>query len=595
MSRFGRGTDRAVEWASPHERARARAAQRLDWELDEAESAWLDAHLAECAPCRTTADEYDEIRDRLRAMRAFAPEPPRDLWARTSAAIEREADRSRGRRLVPAGRFPLGALSGVLVVAVVIGATLLSNLPLQAPVAPTDERPLTAETTVPTLRPASTPIIVGAGDVQYVRRDRNGEYGFNVTRVDEVCPDDAETGCPLVEGERETALTFEAEPKSIISSPDQGQAIIVTGTDGTSTSDVYVMALPAEESSSGPTATEPPAETPAPSPTLTGAVPSEVLGSAEPTDPAATPDPSVEPTEDPASPPPSDEPGPSLLATATATATAAGTPAPVAIARDLIVTGETAAYSEDGSWFAFSARPADETQGTDIYVWHVGDESARPVTTDHRSVFASWIDDRLVGSRPDTDLDEGDEAEPRSFLLDPDTGDETALTDAGWRPIVAPSGEYAVTWNGTVVGRNGGRQVGLGTGQLELAAWDGANGPVDPTDATLITPDGSASFDARWDETSSAFAVWVRDASSPQLGRLSLYFVDPESGRLDQPRNAPRDVPALPGFSIGEGRLAWATPPGQGGEGSRVLIVAWTDDGVGRIESAPGDEVLVIR
>ena len=62
-----------------------------------------------------------------------------------------------------------------------------------------------------------------------------------------------------------------------------------------------------------------------------------------------------------------------------------------------------------------------------------------------------------------------------------------------------------------------------------------------------------------------------------------------------QPDNAPREEPALPGFSIGDGRLAWATPSGQGGEGSRVQIVAWTDEGVGTAETAPGDQVVVIR
>ena len=44
----------------------------------------------------------------------------------------------------------------------------------------------------------------------------------------------------------------------------------------------------------------------------------------------------------------------------------------------------------------------------------------------------------------------------------------------------------------------------------------------------------------------------------------------------------------MPGFSIGNGRLAWATPHGQGAEGSRVQIVAWSDDGVGAAESGPG-------
>ena len=40
-------------------------------------------------------------------------------------------------------------------------------------------------------------------------------------------------------------------------------------------------------------------------------------------------------------------------------------------------------------------------------------------------------------------------------------------------------------------------------------------------------------------------------------------------------RAAPGRRRPCPGFSIGNGRLAWATPPGQDGEGSRVQIVAW--------------------
>jgi hypothetical protein len=89
--------------------------------------------------------------------------------------------------------------------------------------------------------------------------------------------------------------------------------------------------------------------------------------------------------------------------------------------------------------------------------------------------------------------------------------------------------------------------------------------------------------------------VWVEDRADPSFGRLSLYFVNPETGELVQPESAPRDEPALPGFSIGDGRLAWATPAGQGGEGSRVLIVAWTEDGVGTIETAPGERAVVVR
>ena len=102
-------------------------------------------------------------------------------------------------------------------------------------------------------------------------------------------------------------------------------------------------------------------------------------------------------------------------------------------------------------------------------------------------------------------------------------------------------------------------------------------------------------FDVRWDETGTWLAIWLADATDPAIGRLSLVHLDPTSGSLERPHGAPQDVTALPGFSIENGRLAWATPPGQGGEGSRVQIVAWTDKAVGAVESGPVQDVVVVH
>jgi hypothetical protein len=213
------------------------------------------------------------------------------------------------------------------------------------------------------------------------------------------------------------------------------------------------------------------------------------------------------------------------------------------------------------------------------------------VTNDHRSVFASWDGDRVVGSRPSGD---GPEVEADTFLLDPETGDETALGGHGWRPVVAPEGNRALVFDGSVATTNGGNDIGPAEGTLELREWDADSGTASGDGIAVLDVAGAA-FDVRWDETGTAFAVWVQDPADPSFGRLSLYFVNPDTGELDQPENAPREEPALPGFSIEKGRLAWATPSGQGGEGSRVQIVAWTDDAVGTAETAPGSEVVVIR
>jgi hypothetical protein len=82
------------------------------------------------------------------------------------------------------------------------------------------------------------------------------------------------------------------------------------------------------------------------------------------------------------------------------------------------------------------------------------------------------------------------------------------------------------------------------------------------------------------------------------LGALTLHVLDPETGAVDPDGPVIADVPALAGFSIGDGRLAWATPPGQDGEGSRVQVLAWSGADAGRIESQPGtgsEPILVIR
>ena len=81
--------------------------------------------------------------------------------------------------------------------------------------------------------------------------------------------------------------------------------------------------------------------------------------------------------------------------------------------------------------------------------------------------------------------------------------------------------------------------------------------------------------------------------SIPPLGRLSLFHFDPSPARRS-PAGCPagRDGPARLLDRVG--RLAWATPPGQGGEGSRVQIVAWTDE-VGAVESVPVEGAIVVH
>jgi hypothetical protein len=531
----------------------------MDTDLHPDEAAWLDRHLGECRPCRIAAAEYVSLRGELRALRERSTEPPRDLWARTAAAIEREsAAGSSSRRRRKAG-VPLGAMSGVLVIAVVVGATLLADPPPGPITADPAGSGSPAPTTVAVESPASprpTPILVGAGDVGFVRAGEAGGWGYTVARIDRVCPATGRPDCaPIDDGIASRPVLLPADPKSVIGSPSRGQAVVVGATreDGNS---VFVVALPAEAT---PQPTEPP--------------------------PSETPPPSTGPV-DPLTPSPDPTPSPSPEPTVAVA---------LAIVSDVTVVGESAAYSPDGTWFAFSARPADGSTGPDIYLWRVGDERARPVTTDHNSVFASWLGDRLLGSRPDPGPDPVDgSALPSTFLLDPETGEETPVADAGWRPVVDPTGRLVVTWSGTLGVSEDGLTWGPGDGALIIRSRPLTAAEVGAEDQ-VIAASPLTEFDARWDETGSWLAVWIADPVDPAIGRLSLFHVDPDSGLVDRPANAPNEVTALAGFSIGDGRLAWATPSGQGGEGSRVRIVAWTDDGVGGAESVPGEDVIVVR
>jgi hypothetical protein len=215
------------------------------------------------------------------------------------------------------------------------------------------------------------------------------------------------------------------------------------------------------------------------------------------------------------------------------------------------VVGE-AAYSEDGQWLAFSARPVDGSQGPDLYTWHVGtDVAATAVTSDHRTFFAGWLGNRILASRVETAATEGPlespdasgapgeapaaspapsptpkadksprpsrtpnpggpgqsgapeaspsvspappEDHPVSFLLDPTTSPATIIDLAGediWRPIVDPGSRTIVYWSGTLIPDVTGTGWDLGTGRLVIDGW------FDPAAAPIASPDPSASADA---------------------------------------------------------------------------------------------------
>jgi len=682
-----------------HDRARSIIATGFLEPTSHADDAWLEAHLQGCPECQADLRAFAEDRELIRGLRSAPPEPPRDLWARTAASIEREAGRHDGARRhgqsrrAGAGarggprilRLPLGVLSGVLVVLVVVAT---SFFPRGATI-PLGSTPPGSDVAVLTPGPAATPLRVSARALSWVEEQSDGTFQLVFANVHEVCVSNPEACAPIDEA-GSTHLDLASAPDSMLLAPDSRQLVVVTkaAETGDTGGEVIIVPVTTPVPSIEPGATASPTTEPDPT---TGATPTPDTTATEPPEATATPTLAPGETEGPTSAP-------------TATVRPDGTRQ---ILSGVVVVGE-AAYSGDGQWLAFSARPADGSSGPDLYIWRVGaDEAATPLTSDHRTFFAGWLGNRILASRVETAGGEPSESpaessepgsgpagtatpgpgadrtakpdktpkpgrspnpggpsnsslpdasgspesspgasqeaaedHPVSFLLDPATSPATVIELTGldiWRPAVHPGSRTIVYWSGTLVPNESGTGWGLGTGQLVIDGWfdpampdatpDPSASPgteataeptAEPTSTSAVTPDPSASldptpppgpagspialadgpvsgFDVRFDPTGTRLAVWIRDPSTPGIGTLRLLAIDPATGLIDPDVDPLPAATALRGFSIGEGRMAWVTPPGQDGEASHVQVLAWTGNDFGQVRSIAADRLFVVR
>jgi hypothetical protein len=619
----GRG-GRPDDWKTPHLRAHARAAERLESPLDPAEEAWLEDHLADCSACAATAADYATQRLELRAMRDRQPLPPRDLWARTAAAIEREAGPHprRARRPIQSLLAPYALLAGAVIVAVAVGSLSLSQ-----PKVPIASAPGTASIVGGSSQPtaaAATPILVDPGSVAYLTQT-DGQLQLNHLEFSHVCGPTT-NGC-------EATVPSDTQTIGPVASPDTvfgaaagagDRPLVVVSNGNGSGGTVVAIAVASQLPAVTPIPSSTSSTTLSPSPTapVPSATPTSSPASAS-APPSASIPPSATPSESPSSAP-SEPPS----------ASPSASPASVVeIARDLKVLDTTAAYAPDGSAFAFTARPDDGSHGPDIYLWHVGDAKAAPITTDHRSVFGSWSGASIVGSTV-TAGPNGRLERPLAFLIGPGATEPNLQPQTGlaWRPVVDPHGRAAVYWSGRLEPTDDGLGWTTSKGKLVVGRWDDVTASAAPSassspeasasaSATVSkegasSPDASATaaddadqprnraettiangpltdWDARWDITGTRLAVWIADPSNPTVGRLSLYVVDPFDGKVDLSKPPLENAPALAGFSLADGHLAWAAPHKDGSSESSVLVLAWTGDEFGKIESAPGDILLV--
>ncbi len=577
-----------------HDRARELAALEVDEPLAPVDAGWLDVHLATCAECTAIADAYHADRLLFAPLRGTAPQPPRDLWARTAAAIDAEstADRTAGARpgSAPQGRhlrgLPLASLApvaGLAAIAVIVGSVLLNGATVApGPVGPSG--------------PAATAMALDPGRVSVVTRGKDGSLSVVTAGVDEVCPliaDRCEAADPSFETSPLLGLSGSDDIAAIIS-PQRDRLVVVqrnaAGTDG-----VFVVPFrPAKAAVTPATDSPAPTESPTASTEPSPSAPSTAVAS--PSDAAPTPDPtstavatdepdgSASPSEEPSASP-SEEPSASPSEKPVETPTVEVTPTPdgaIEIASDVVVVGGIAAYDADGTHFAFTARPSDGSAGPDVFVWNTSDARARAITSDHRSVFAGWNGADVLVSRVVDDA-------TRTIVLDPGSGERTSAPPlAGWLPIVSPDGADAVWWDGSVRLAADGVTWVPDEGRLVIGSWpDGVAG------AEPVAGGDVRDWEVLWAPDGAVVAIWIAGDGDNGLGKLSLYAMDPETGRVRLGQPLLQDEPAFGGFSLDNGRLAYGGPGGDGGR--TVWVLGWAGGHVGKVKLSGAVGTTVIR
>ena len=616
MSGWSRSPGRGAGSLS-HGEARAALSDRLDAPLAASRDAALRAHLAECRACREVAADYERIRAELRALPS-AP-PPRDLTARTLAALDLEVGHVRAphptstfrrRSTTRSGGVALGSLLTVALVAVV--GILLAGPVVQIPA------PLAG----------ATPFAISPVQLAFVGVE-NDVVRLYRAQIDRACPAAAPCAGLTAQADQVVDLPHTAAISTLALDPAHHRAAVAAVAAAGGTTSYYVLALDSQATSAP--ASSLPADLPgvsgSPSPIASSSVrpstPSRPsasprrsgssgttsAGTARPASttrpssplpsrsPAASRSPVVGPTSSPAVAAASPESsasgaaiggivapdsgagaGPGAGSAAGGGQSAALVPAQ-AILEQVIPTGAPAAWSPDGSTLAFSAMPADGATGSDIYVWRPGDAAATPITFDHASSFASWAQTRIVGSTVVPSPADPSVLVPQSFVLDPYTGARRAIRGASlWLPSVDPTAEHVVAWSGTL--EMSGVTPVPGSGRLVLASWP----QLDPYAAP---PSGAPGAPATIIPVpSSSLESMVAGSATHGRGEASTAPADTVSSAAPEAGGSPKAGPsAAPGASVAPATAFLATPEpvdtpaAPSGPRLQEWVVSWAPDG----------------
>jgi negative regulator of sigma E activity len=550
-----------------HAQFQALISARLDGMLDPADELALSAHVAQCSRCRQTRRDYGLQRAMLAKLPP--PPPPRDLWARTAAALDREMAaaphasgagaqrRQAPKRSAPGSRWlGLTAATSVLLAGAVV-ATQLDGGGFATP-----------STGTRTVR--ATPFDVAPQDIAFVNFTSQGVSVYQ-TQVREACPV-AVIDCTSATIDPKPVLSLKggnAGSRGLAVNSRSGRLAVVAGNESGSDS-ISVVSLPpyeppeiassptpkpSSDSSGSEVATASPAvgrPTTPPTPGKPDRTPSvdatprptadaAATDAATPTNPPPTkapnktdkPDATPTPGDSPpdaSSPPdrtpqtepstePSTEPGTKGASPDPSLASPPAAEVALSIAEDVRLAGAAPAWSADGEMLAFSAMPADLSTGPDVYLWRAGDAKASRVTSDHRSYFASWIAGRVVISRvvaaAETDADSTETAPSiETVVLDLASG-EQRIADGPvlWLPALDPAARVALAWVGRL--RTDGSTISPAAGGLYLIDWTAIDPfAAEPGDEPVASPDPSEAPATEVPEPSSSPAATRRPRGS---------------------------------------------------------------------------------
>lgn len=574
--------------AQHHARLRQLLAERLDAPLPAREAADLEAHLAACPACRVVEREYAAQHEQLRALSAI--EPPRDLWARTRAAIDHEVARE-GRRPFPAPKLELvrpgalrqlrvavGSLLGVLVVLLLVGGPLA-----QGPL------PDVASATPFPIPPQQLAFLdVADGQLTLYRAD-----------VAEVCPPPG-IGCAAGPPSRPVVRLGAGVAARELALGGGGQ-LFIAGRDPLGAEVFAIVSLPVVPSlEPTPSSTEVPDGSASPS-TPAEPAPSASEPAVEPSgEPTATP--SATPTDGPDETPVTPSEAASIVPTPTSEQPVTAEAHPILSA--MRGTGAPAAWSPDGMILALSAMPADGSAGSDVYTWRPGDEQAVPLTSDHHSTFASWAGGRVVVSRTAAADDASADAAVLSattVVIDPTTGEERAveLADA-WLPSVDPTRHWVVYWQGRLEARD--QAVLPAGGRLMIAAWSAID-PWAADDAAAAAAETSAATPSGAPDSSPGDQAVASDTPPPSPQPTPTVAPEPTPGDAGGADETPAPAGSPDGSPPASGSPDASSAPDQPRAVSGSTsdwVVRWSTTGTAygiwtRIDGEESGGTLVVR